>query len=106
MKMNKPFDPLWWLIGVILLIIFAIFSPLIFTEEGFVDFTNTGQIGDTIGGIMNPFIGIASIIVMFLAFYMQYEANKMMQSQFKKNQFENQFFEMLKTHKENSVLLN
>jgi uncharacterized membrane protein len=107
MKNNKTFDTLsWWLIGVaILLALFAIFSPLIFTKEGLIDFTDTGQIGDTIGGIMNPFIGMASIIVMFLAFYMQFKANKMMQSQFEKNQFENQFFEMLKTHKENSNII-
>jgi hypothetical protein len=104
MKNNKTFDTLSrWLIGVaIFLVLFAFFSPLIFTREGFIDFSDKGPIGDTIGGIMNPFIGLASIIVMFLAFYMQFKANKMMQSQFERNQFENQFFEMLKTHKENS----
>lgn len=106
-KDNRTFDTLsWWLIGIaIMLAIFAFFSPLIFTREGVVDFTNTGHIGDTIGGIMNPFIGMASILVMFLAFYMQFKANKMMQSQFERNQFENQFFEMLKTHKENSNII-
>jgi len=104
MKENKTLDNLSkWLIGiVIILVLFALLSPLIFTQSGVFDFSETGQIGDTIGGIMNPFIGIASIIVMFLAFYMQYKANKIMQFQFEKSQFENQFFEMLKTHKENS----
>ncbi|MDR0895930.1 MAG: putative phage abortive infection protein [Prevotellaceae bacterium] len=104
---NKTFDKLSrWLIGIaITLAIFAFVSPLIFTRNGIVDFSNTGEIGDTIGGIMNPFIGFASIIVMFLAFYMQFKANKMMQSQFERNQFDNQFFEMLKTHKENSNMI-
>lgn len=108
MKNNKTFDTLsWWLIGVaIILALFAFFSPLIFTRPGIVDFSSTGEIGDTIGGIMNPFVGMASIIVMFLAFYMQFKANKMMQSQFERNQFENQFFEMLKTHKENSNIMS
>ena len=108
MKENKTFDTLsWWLIGIaILLALFAFFSPLIFTREGSTVFDDkTGVIGDTIGGIMNPFIGMASIIVMFLAFYMQFKANKMMQLQFERNQFENQFFEMLKTHKENSNII-
>ena len=107
MKTNNTFDTLSkWLIGVaILLALFSFFSPLIFTRSGGVDFTNTGEIGDTIGGIMNPFVGLASIIVMFLAFYMQFKANKLMQSQFERNQFENQFFEMLKTHKENSNVI-
>jgi uncharacterized membrane protein len=105
MKESKTFDTLsWCLIGIALLLaIFACFSPLLFTREGVIVFSDKeSHIGDTIGGIMSPFIGMASIIVMFLAFYMQFKANKIMQSQFEKNQFENQFFEMLKTHKENS----
>jgi hypothetical protein len=107
MNDSRTFDKLSkWLIGIaIFLVLFSFFSPLVFTRNGFIDFSKTGPIGDTIGGIMNPFVGIASIIVMFLAFYMQFKANKMMQFQFEKNQFENQFFEMLKTHKENSNLL-
>lgn len=108
MNKNKTLDNLSkWLIGiVIIMVVFSLFSPIIFTQIGVFDFTKTGPIGDTIGGIMNPFIGIASIIVMFLAFYMQYKANKIMQFQFEKSQFENQFFEMLKTHKENSNIIS
>jgi len=81
--------------------------PYILTEHysGVVFDAESGQIGDTIGGIMNPFVGLASVAMMFLAFYIQYIANKMMQDQFKKNQFENRFFEMLKTHKENSNMI-
>lgn len=108
MKDNRTFDTLSrWLIGIaVLLALFSFLSPLIFTRSGIVDFSNTGQIGDTIGGIMNPFIGMVSIIVMFLAFYMQFKANKIMQYQFERNQFESQFFEMLKTHKENSNIIS
>lgn len=108
MNENKTFDrPSKWLIRiVIILVLFSFISPLIFTRSGIVDFSKTGPIGDTIGGIMNPFIGIASILVMYLAFYMQFQANKMMNFQFQKNQFENHFFEMLKTHKENSNLIS
>jgi uncharacterized membrane protein len=108
MNENKTFDNLSkWLIGfAIVLVVISFISPILFTRSGFVDFSKTGQIGDTIGGIMNPFVGIASIIIMFLAFYMQFKANKIMQFQFEKNQFENQFFEMLKTHKENSYLIS
>lgn len=78
MKDNRTFDTLSrWLIGIaVLLALFSFLSPLIFTRSGIVDFSNTGQIGDTTGGIMNPFIGMVSIIVMFLAFYMQFKANK------------------------------
>ena len=49
-----------WILGVsILVLIFAFLSPLILTSpsssERF-DFSETGEIGDTIGGIINPFI--------------------------------------------------
>src|SRR5579863_1029574 len=47
------------------------------------DFTNTGQIGDTIGGLTSPFIGLSAVLVTGLAFYMQYRANKLQVSIFK-----------------------
>lgn len=109
-----------------LLFVFAPFAPLIFTNAAFlkhVDFTGTGQIGDTIGGLMSPFINLSVVIVTGLAFYMQYRANKLQvqifddqikqtEAQFKNEQlyqekqnkvqqFESQFFEMLRLHKEN-----
>jgi putative phage abortive infection protein len=109
-----------------LLFVFAPFAPLIFTNSSFlqrIDFTSTGQIGDTIGGLMSPFINLSAVIVTGLAFYMQYRANKLQvqifddqikqtETQFKNEQlyqekqnkvqqFESQFFEMLRLHKEN-----
>lgn len=109
-----------------LLFVLAPFAPLIFTNSAtlkYIDFTNTGQIGDTIGGLMSPFINLSAVIVTGLAFYMQYRANKLQvqifddqikqtEKQFKKEQlyqekqnkvqqFESQFFEMLRLHKEN-----
>jgi membrane protein involved in colicin uptake len=98
-------------IGVIVLL--SIFAPIIFTTSwGTVDFTDTGQIGDTIGGIMTPIVAIAGVLVTFLAFYIQFKANKLQRELFrqeldeqieqtKKTKFENQFYEMLRLHKEN-----
>jgi hypothetical protein len=108
------------------LYVFAPFAPLLFTYPAvskYFGFTNTGQIGDTIGGLMGPFINLSAVIVTGLAFYMQYRANKLQvqifsdqikqtERQFKKEklyqetqnriqQFESQFFEMLRLHKEN-----
>ncbi|MEP0265803.1 hypothetical protein [Dokdonia sp.] len=76
-----------WIIGIsIFVIIFSFLSPLIFTSasnsETF-DFTETGQIGDTIGGIINPFIALAGVLLTFLAFYMQIKANQIQITQFK-----------------------
>jgi hypothetical protein len=102
------------LIFSVILILFSFFSPLIFTNHQISEFqfSDTGQIGDTLSGLMNPFIGIAGVFLTFLAFYIQFKANKLQrtqfkleltqqQSQFKKSQFENQFYEMLRLHKEN-----
>jgi hypothetical protein len=134
MKTGKDLENLNW-VSILLIVISVLFVlgsftlPYILTQYSlWVYFDEkSGQIGDTVGGIMNPFIGIASVAMMFLAFYMQYNANKLQRKlfdeqiqnekkqfkeeieeqrkQFERNQFENQFFEMLKTHKENSNLI-
>jgi len=101
-----------------ILILFSILSPAIIF--GFFDlkktapnvseslYAQTGPLGDTLGGVMNPFIAIAGVIITGLAFYAQYnanlaflEANEDLKKQFKLQQFESQFYEMLSLHKEN-----
>jgi len=88
-------------------IIFSFFTPMIFVQDAVLglDFTSTGPIGDTIGGIMNPFIAIAGVFLTFLAFYIQFKANRLQRDLFRQeldyNKFENQFYEMLKLHKDN-----
>tara|TARA_B100000780_G_scaffold270958_1_gene231344 strand:- start:979 stop:2121 length:1143 start_codon:yes stop_codon:yes gene_type:complete len=70
------------------ILLFAIFSPIIFTHNsilGTPDFSNTGQIGDTIGGILNPFIALVGVLLTFLAFYMQIKANEIQISQFEQS---------------------
>ncbi len=78
---------IWILVGVSsILIIFSCFAPVLFSQGSSEwDFTGTGQIGDTIGGIMSPFVGIAGVLAAFLAFYIQYEANKVQREQFLKS---------------------
>lgn len=65
------------------------------------DLSAKGQVGDAISGIMNPFIGIAGVIVTGLAFWIQYQANLQVQEQFTIQQFDAQFYEMIRLHKEN-----
>lgn len=96
------------LIGGFVVLILSFLAPILFTQFSWVDFTETGQIGDTIGGIMNPFISIVAVFVTFLAFYAQYQANIELGSQlieqkkqFEVTQIENQFYEMLRLHKDN-----
>jgi Putative phage abortive infection protein len=89
-------------------LIFSFIAPEIFTniysinsEE--MDISNDigkdilaakGQVGDRFGGLMNPFIAIAGVIVTGLAFWMQYQANIQLSNQFaqqQKNDSRNQF---------------
>lgn len=70
--------------------------PFCFTQiSAIVDFTETGQIGDTIGGITAPFFAICSIYVTFLAFWIQYKFNSAQKTDLDKERFEHNFFSYL-----------
>ncbi|WP_293924772.1 putative phage abortive infection protein [Sphingobacterium sp. UBA6320] len=112
-KNNDDYTAKWTYLffGIaVLLIVFSIFAPFIFTAgKAIGDFdSNTASTGDTLGGIMGPFIAIAGVIVTGLAFYIQYKANqqildqvKSQDRQYRIDKFESQFYEMLRLHKEN-----
>lgn len=75
--MNKTFDKFFWisLFIFLLLVIGICFLPSILTGEGEPDFSQKGQIGDTIGGIMGPFVAIIAAWLTFIAFWVQFKAN-------------------------------
>lgn len=111
------------LITALALLVFSIVAPYLFTRYSGIDFSDKGEIGDTIGGVTAPFIAASGVLLTFIAFYVQYQANTQQREQFKKQlaedkrqfqeelteqrnstqlaQFENQFYEMLRLHKEN-----
>lgn len=68
---------LGWL--VVFVIVLAILAPIIFTLHGFECFnkTETGQIGDTIGGTTAPFWGFLSVILLYVTLKEQQNFNKM-----------------------------
>lgn len=102
------------------LLILSFFTPFLLTKTKVTatpNFTDTGEIGDTIGGLMNPFIAMAGVIVTGLAFYIQIKANQLQRVLFQKQinhqndqvrlqQFESQFYEMLKLHRDNVTEMN
>lgn len=93
------YKELFLFVGIVLVILFCV--PLLLTQFHIVDFTKTGNIGDTIGGITAPFLSLLGSVLVFIAFKEQIKANKLVQAQFSLQQFETQFFEMLKLHKDN-----
>ena len=85
---NVP-NAIWWIMGVCVLLICLL--PIAFTKlPSIIDFTETGQIGDTIGVTMGPFI----------AFWAQFEANRELINENRRNHFENRFYKMLDMHLE------
>jgi hypothetical protein len=71
-----------------------------------------GQVGDQYGGLMNPFIAIAGVIITGLAFWVQYQANQEQRKQFKETlerqekdkkeqQFESHVFKHADIYREN-----
>lgn len=70
------------LIILLISIIFTFLAPLLFTLKlNLIDFTETGQIGDTIGGITAPFINILNAILIYIAFTEQLNANNLLKDQ-------------------------
>lgn len=83
--------------------IFLISVPFLFTLPAWfgIDFSGTGQIGDTISGTTAPFIGFGGIILTFAAFWVQYQANISQREDIRFERFENKFYEMVRLHREN-----
>lgn len=92
--------------GIIVMLICAF--PFLFTRIGLdeLDFSNTGQIGDTIGGVMGPFVAIAAAILTFLAFWVQYKANKQQRDDISLERFENNLFQLIQMQEEITNNLN
>lgn len=93
-----PYIVILFLIGIVLM-----FVPYWITRPNTsgIDFSDTGQIGDTIGGITAPFIGFLGVVFTFLAFWIQYEANKDIKKDISKDRFETRFYELLRLHQHN-----
>lgn len=96
--------------------VIAIIFPFLFTRPTWwsqLNFSETGPIGDTIGGITAPFIASIGIFMTFLAFWIQAKANKQQALQFEqqsitnqKERFETKFYDLLKLHRDNVNELN
>jgi hypothetical protein len=67
-----------FLIGTILILV----GPFLLTRNlNLVDFSTSGQIGDTIGGITSPIVSLLGSLLVFFALKAQVDANSLIQSQ-------------------------
>lgn len=89
-------------ICILFLIIIAL--PILLTKFPicFSDFSKTGPIGDTIGGIMGPFVAIAAALLTFLAFWVQFKANEQLKDDIALERFESKFYKLLDLHIQNT----
>lgn len=105
MKKYSTFDRTFWFsISVFLIIVIIIlFLPYLLTSRSWfgLDFSNTGQIGDTIGGIIGPFIAIIAAGLTFIAFWVQYTFNRQQWQSIQIDRLENRIYEMLNLHRQN-----
>lgn len=65
-------------------IVLVVLSPIVFTGTSCwsrFDFRNTGQIGDTIGGLTAPIVNLIGAILVYYALRAQIEANRIIQNQ-------------------------
>ena len=64
---------------VICTLVAMVVCPILFTAPALADclnFTETGQIGDTIGGITAPIVGLCSVILLYYTLKEQMNFNK------------------------------
>ncbi len=105
--------------GATLIVIGVVFFgvPYLVTHKnwGWTYNHTTAETGDSIGGIIGPVVGFIGVILTFAAFYIQFQANQvqikaldeqkksalLQEEQIRLQQFESNFFELLKLHREN-----
>lgn len=88
---------------LIVSVILIIVSPFVLTRESLSNcfsFVKTGQIGDTIGGIIAPVIGIVSIYLLARTLNEQLKFNFEQSVLMRRDQFKTTFFQLLEEQRE------
>lgn len=82
--------------------IIILLLPILLTKLPFCffDFSDTGEVGDTIGGIMGPFVAIAAALLTFLAFWVQFKANEQQRKDIALERFESNLFQLIQVQEE------
>lgn len=104
--LNKAMGPEFWLmirpfISIVLLIMMLPSMWILIKISLDTPTEDRVPIGDTIGGIMGPFVALLAAFLTFMAFYIQKLANDQVKNQFVMQSIETAFTEMCKIHREN-----
>lgn len=97
MKKYPVFDSDFWFAFMWFLIACVVicFLPSFLVMDGQPDFSHKGEIGDTIGGIMGPFVAMVAAGLTFIAFWVQYKANIQQRQDISVERFERNLFELI-----------
>lgn len=87
-NLKNKFPIIIFLIVLVLISVAPYIITRDFTKFGFVSFKDSGQIGDTIGGITAPLVGLISAYLVYRALKAQIDANKQLSDQFSKQQID------------------
>ncbi|WBV61321.1 hypothetical protein PFY12_04165 [Chryseobacterium camelliae] len=82
-------------------ILFHIPDNIVINDQNQKVLLKPNEIGDSIGGILNPLIGLIAAIFTFLAFLMQVYANEDIKQQFIEDKFEGRMFKLMDIYKDN-----
>lgn len=93
--LGKGTEYLYFFIVLILMVIMFLSFGLFYKD------VSIGEIGAILSGTIGTLVALLVAIFTFLAFYVQYDANKKIQSQFKYQQASDQFYTMLNLHNNN-----
>ena len=99
---NKTFSNKFWFYTVfyVLVCVGICCVPALLTSGSIIDFTQTGQIGDTIGGIMGPIVAMIAAYLTFIAFWVQKQANEAQRQDIKMERFNANFYNLLNIHEQ------
>lgn len=98
---KQTFTNMFWLATFLYAMACLLLSalPLILTRK-LTDFTETGQIGDTISGCITPFIAMIASYLTFIAFWVQYKANERQRNDIATERFNENFYNLLNIHEQ------
>jgi|GEM_PF-6295543 len=81
-RLFKSYPILFSLIGSVILLISTTLLVLAIANLEWFELKSKNELGDAFGGLTNPVIAFFGVIVTFLAFYIQYKANKQQREMF------------------------